>query len=145
VRKALVIAAILLALGAIGGVAFAVRPDAYGGENERLLARLPPYPGSRQIAVNTRRYDSASWRTRYVTEATFELERRASETSLRRYFASQLGRGWRWTEEDGCSAFVRDDGVLVVALDSFEPKDLRVLLDLHGRDNCEDFVSIATS
>jgi hypothetical protein len=51
VRKTLVIAAILLALGAIGGVAFAVRPDAYGGENERLLARLPPYPGSRQVAV----------------------------------------------------------------------------------------------
>ena len=146
-RKPLVIAAMLLALAAIGGVAFAVRADAYGGENERLLARLPPYPGSRQVAVNTRRYNSASWawRTRYVTEATLELERRASETSLRRYFASQLGPGWRWTEEDGCSAFVRDDGVLVVALDSFEPKDLRVLLDLHGRDNCEDFVSIATS
>jgi hypothetical protein len=134
VRKPLVIAAILLALAAIGAVAFAVRPDEYGGANERLLARLPPYPGSRQVAVNTRRYDSPSWgwRARYVTEATFELERRASETSLRRYFASQLGRAWRWTEEDGCSAFVRDDGVLVVALDAFEPKDLRILVDLHG-------------
>jgi hypothetical protein len=64
---------------------------------------------------------------------------------LRRYFASQLGRGWRWTKEDGCSAFVRGDGVLVVALDAFEPKDLRMLLDLRGRDNCEDFVSVAAS
>jgi hypothetical protein len=130
VRKPLVIAAILLALAAIGGIGFAVRPHDYGSANERLLARLPPYPGSRQVVVNTRRYDSASWgwRARYVTEATFELERRPSEPSLRRYFATQLGRGWRWTEEDGCSAFVRDDGVLIVALDSFEPKDLRVLL-----------------
>lgn len=141
------IAAILLALAATAGVAIAARPDSYGDENEQLLARLPPYPGSRRIAVNTRKYDSAwwGWRARYVTDATFELERQATESSIRRYFAGRLGRGWRWSEENGCSAFVRDDGVLIVALDSFEPKDLRILLDLHGRDKCEDFASIAES
>lgn len=144
-RRATIGVSILLALVATGSVAVAARPKSYGTENERLIANLRPFPGSRQIGLVTRKYHSAwwGWSAKYVTDSTFELSKPVSQGDLRNHYAAQLGDTWRW--DPSCEGFVRDDAAVIAALDSFEPKYAYVVVDLHGRSDCKDMASVAAS
>jgi hypothetical protein len=145
VSKVLIIAAIS-GLSASAGIGVAVRPDPYGEANETLIASMSPYPRSRNIAVVTRKYDSIwwGWSPRYLTEATYELPKPVAEARVRNHFERELGSRWQWNE-DGCTAFVRDDAVVLVSVDAFEPTVVRMLVDVHGRNQCDDLESIAES
>jgi hypothetical protein len=158
----LAVSATVFALFVLGPVGFwaynalAVREGSYVNKNRALLARLQPFPGVRQLRIDSSPYyepdqEVLPRKLGYTTNVVYAVPPRTKQTEVADHYDIQLA-GWTASREwipcsrvdspDPCpsiliAAWTKNDASVSLNLDGFyvprgEPKTYEVVVDHRG-------------
>jgi hypothetical protein len=152
-------ALVLFVLAPLGGWAYSalrVREGPYGNANRELLAKFSPFPGARQLRIDSSPYyepdqELFARKLGYTTNVVYEVPRRTRQTDVADHYDLQLA-GWKATREwipcsridspEPCpsiliAAWTKDEASVSLNLDGFdvprgEPKTYELVVDHRG-------------